>query len=626
MYQEHEISFKFPLNLDEYLITLQKFGKNNSTNSTLLPLKMIKKIFKISWDHENSSQKFPFLDIIDQHVSDGKLKCGHCNIENLNNLKHYFYIYSLRVGNSSIIKPSVILRSVFDVTTDVNTYSFQIKFIINTEVNYFILDRDLVIGQNKTAIEFNIECPTLLLQFKLCLSDSDTLVRDHGYLHFKTSCCRKSILMRLALERKFTVHKIGKDKCFLHIEWEKGQHEEIQCRNDSRLSCYDILADALVASPILSYIFKSSFHFHREYDIAQCPDILPLLENINLKRRYSEFCSTLKTIDFDTEKNRTFFYCARKLDGTRHLLLLTSASWYILNRNFIAIHGSHLLRLKFNYICHVEFISHDACYYIIDVLQLIQLDRNCPDSKLIHQCISIIAAVQFINNLVQCHGNSILAHSVCGQYTLSCNEFKLIDTKTREDLRQLDHTTIIKTCRLLFTSKSASDVRYVDGYILLAETQILKIKYLSTIDLRISLKDWLKKIAKKKRLELPSSLLQNISQYVRYTRPLKFDIKEEIYFNKHISFVANLLEYYNTKTEKYEKFMNSFPEYKIDLAALNFRSLWFCNYIGAKTSLAYNFQILEFQVDSCNSSMRFNTIRDKPNCNTFIYILNVLKN
>lgn len=626
MQHECETSFKFPLNLNEYFDALDK-GLNDTTSERLLPFKVIKKNFNISWNYENSLQEFAFLKIIDQHIN-SKSKCSKCSDKSLTKLRHYLNLYTQSSENSTNIRPTVIFRSVHDVTSDLNHYSFQVKFITKTEVNYFLLDRDLVIGQNKTAVEFSIECAILLLQFKSFLSDSDSVIRNYGYLHFKSSCCGKPILMRLALERKFTAGKIGQDKCFLHVEWEKQPNEDTNCKNDFRFNCFVILADAITASPVLSHIFKSLYHFQRQYNITQCPDTLSLLENVNLKRRYNELCSILETAN-EAKNERypdRFFYCARKLDGTRHLLLLTHAAWYILNRDFIAIHGPHFLRLKFNYICHVEFIKSESCYYIIDVLQLIQLDRNRLDCKLTHQHISIIAAVQFISNLAKCHGKKILAHSFGGNYTLSFNEFKLIDMETCEYLRQINHTNIIKACRLLFTSTCESITQHTDGYILIADMQILKIKFSTTVDLRISLKNWLKKIVQNNRSQLPLSLLQDVAQYIRYNRPLKYSQKEADYFNAYIPYVGALLEYYNTETKTYEKFSSSFPNIKIDLSTLHFRSLWFRGYNGTKSNTAYNFQVLEFQFHYYSYSLRFSTVRDKPNCNTFLYISNIFNN
>lgn len=444
-------------------------------------------------------------------------------------------------------------------------FTFEFKCNCSYINVYSPYNNDLFCGFKKNAVEFVITCHNLQ---SMCLSVAkyNFKIIRHFIIDIHNT--------RIAIERKVAQNYMD-ELCHLHFENET---------NNKGLKIIEMYREY----DFLKSIFDTCCHLNRNYNIVECTDVFNHIRHLKVTRQYQEVC-----IDSLHDKS---LQISRKIDGKRYLLLMTHDAWFILNGPLSHVYGKHSLKFHFNYLCYVEYINN--IFYIIDCLYQIYLDN---DNEFKYIKISNLAAVNFINNLPI---NDNINSSLCKKYVLSKNVFVSHKISKNDDISRLN---------TLFVES--------DGFILVAPDCIYKLKNKSTIDLYISLKNWLKHIVKVQKKNIPESLLEKINLYCRNNKPIVFDKQDFIFLNeKCIPYLKNMFQLYNSITGKYENFSQHFNNNIVLPPSLSCETFWSGQ--GYNSSIVVNFQIVEFNVDYSrnNKSLIYNTIRNKPSCNTLNYI------
>ncbi|AQQ80027.1 hypothetical protein LbFV_ORF107 [Leptopilina boulardi filamentous virus] len=427
--------------------------------------------------------------------------------------------------------------------------------------------------------------------------------------------------IRISIEEQNELQLGSKKNFFLHIEKEYIneiiKEEFLYPTLETCMNKYNLLLDVCKN---FDYIFDdiiSITYFNRNYTHIQIPFILNKIKEINTRRNYLDITtSSRQPINVINEIKKKYIYISKKIDGIRYLALLTFDLCILIDCKSTLQRIKHNFNFNFNYLAYVEYENN--MFYIIDILYLININ---PDETNFSP-ISILNSVNYINFLYvnNDYCNTITTtttttNTINNKNILKCNFFLTIERSfdnTLNDYFQC-YEEYFKNQNLNYSS---------DGYLIYNEKKILKFKTITTIDLKVFFKDWLKDLLKIKQCFCIKNNIQNLIKG-EITLLKKSPLNEILNYFLH-EMLNNLL-YYNTIKRKNILFKQSFPDFKILLTEkCNIYNLWYLNENNMISDIINQFIILEFNVDMVKKTLIFNKLRDKPNCNTFNYINNIL--
>lgn len=490
------------------------------------------------------------------------------------------------------------------------TIVVNIKRQLKQRKHLILIKNDLYPVRYTDSMEYVIANPREIFSFVAKLKEQFVIERQCYFYrvppcdedsNFNVNGTDKTLECRISVEKKYNI-ETGTTRYFIHLETESCSLSQLQ----ELITNHDILGfrNTLHISP-QQPCWANCLTFNRTYDYIDCVDVLNLIQSLNLRRKFIEMILG-PSHKLQWPKKCSFY--SLKFDGTRTLTILSPTMLFFVSGELC---GSvpHNFNLNFYYVGFSEYLPDTNIIVLIDILARIYID-SYQDLQ-INLC-SNFDAIHFINNL------PALPSSDNGSQIARISKSTLCRMDNNTPVTVHKTTFIMGDRRELIPLSRLWDAPF-DGELHYMENKIYKIKFISSIDLRVDIYAWFELLA-------TNGIISKRECRQNYkNNPITVNDLQK--YDEHLPLLINLLQCYDTAVGQLVNIQKYLDQYRFQWTPnINDWRIYQPNNSNAieSTSLIHSFLIIEFNIFPAEKLLVFKTIRHKPNSNTLQYILPLL--